>query len=90
MSNHTDKSAGDNAANDASPESALEQGLPADAAKNPDEWVTGDESMTGAQMSYLRTLSHEAGEAFDETLTKAEASKRIDELRARTGRGVDH
>ncbi|MDQ6829411.1 MAG: DUF3072 domain-containing protein [Gemmatimonadota bacterium] len=59
-------------------------------AKDPDEWVTGDETMTGAQASYLKTLSEEAGEPFDETLTKAEASKRIDELRKRTGRGIDH
>jgi hypothetical protein len=55
--------------------------------KDPDEWVTGDERMTGAQASYLRTLSQEADEPFDENLTKAEASKRIDELQARTGRG---
>ncbi|MDQ3890968.1 MAG: DUF3072 domain-containing protein [Actinomycetota bacterium] len=55
--------------------------------KDPDEWVTGDEPMTGAQASYLRTLSQEANEPFDETLSKAEASKRIDELQARTGRG---
>ncbi len=55
--------------------------------KDPDEWVTGDEPMTGAQASYLKTLSDEAGEPFDETLSKADASKRIDELQARTGRG---
>ena len=55
--------------------------------KDPDEWVTGEEPMTGAQASYLRTLSQEANEPFDEGLTKAEASKRIDELQARTGRG---
>ncbi len=55
--------------------------------KDPDDWVTGDETMTGAQASYLRTLSQEANEPFDETLTKAEASKRIDELQAKTGRG---
>jgi hypothetical protein len=61
-----------------------------DAEKNPDEWVTGDESMTGPQASYLRTLAHEAGEEFDENLSKAEASKLIDELQARTGRGVNH
>lgn len=60
------------------------------AAKDPDDWVTGDETMTGAQASYLKTLSEEAGEEFDETLSKAEASKKIDELRERTGRGVDH
>jgi hypothetical protein len=58
--------------------------------KDPDEWVTGDEEMTGAQRSYLKTLSDEAGEPFDERLTKAEASKRIDELQERTGRGRDH
>jgi hypothetical protein len=56
-------------------------------AKDPDEWTTGDEPMTGAQRSYLRTLCQEANEEFDESLTKAEASKRIDELQERTGRG---
>ena len=55
--------------------------------KNPDDWTTGDEPMTGAQRSYLKTLSEEAKVEFDENLTKAEASKRIDELQARTGRG---
>jgi hypothetical protein len=55
--------------------------------KNPDDWVTGDEPMTGAQRSYLKTLSEEAKEDFDENLTKAEASKRIDELQEKTGRG---
>jgi hypothetical protein len=60
------------------------------AAKDPDDWVTGDETMTGAQSSYLRTLSEEAGEPFDESLTKAEASKKIDALQEKTGRGVDH
>ncbi len=56
--------------------------------KDPDEWTTGDEEMTGAQRSYLKTLSDEAGEPLDETLTKADASKRIDELQQRTGRGA--
>ena len=60
------------------------------ARKDPDEWVTGEESMTGAQASYLKTLCEEAGEPFDPGLTKAEASKRIDELQAKTGRGRDH
>jgi uncharacterized damage-inducible protein DinB len=55
--------------------------------KDPDEWLTGEEPMTGAQASYLRTLCQEAGEDFDESLTKAQASKRIDELQAKTGRG---
>ena len=57
--------------------------------KNPDDWTTGDEPMTGAQHSYLKTLSDEAGETLDENLTKAAASKRINELQQKTGRGVD-
>ena len=55
--------------------------------KDPDDWVTGDEPMTMAQASYLKTLCEEAGEQFDSELTKADASKRIDELQAKTGRG---
>ena len=54
--------------------------------RDPDEWKTGDEPMTDAQRSYLETLCRETGEAFDETLSKAEASKRIDELRERSPR----
>lgn len=57
------------------------------AKKDPDDWTTGDEPMTGAQASYLKTLSEEAGEEFDGNLTKADASKRIDELQNKTGRG---
>jgi hypothetical protein len=57
--------------------------------KNPEDWTTGDEPMTGAQRSYLKTLSEEAKVEFDENLTKAEASKRIDELQQKTGRGAD-
>ncbi|KAA0685696.1 DUF3072 domain-containing protein [Azospirillum brasilense] len=56
--------------------------------KDPDDWTTGDEPMTGAQASYLKTLSEEAGEGFDGDLTKAEASKRIDALQDKTGRGA--
>jgi hypothetical protein len=52
----------------------------------PDEWKTGDEPMTDAQRSYLETLCRETGEEFDETLSKADASKRIDELRGRSPR----
>ena len=55
--------------------------------KDPENWTTGDEPMTGAQASYLSTLSEEAKEEFDEKLTKAEASKRIEELQEKTGRG---
>lgn len=56
--------------------------------KDPADWTTGDERMTGAQASYLKTLTEEAGEAFDPNLSKAEASQRIDELQAKTGRGL--
>jgi len=56
--------------------------------KDPDRWVTGDEPMTGPQRSYLQTLSQEAGEEFDEQLSKADASRRIEELQERTGRGT--
>jgi len=57
--------------------------------KDPDDWKTGDEEITGAQRSYLQTLADEAGEEVDLNLTKAEASKKIDELQQKTGRGVD-
>jgi len=55
--------------------------------KDPDEWTTGDEPMTGAQESYLHTLATEAGESVEDDLSKAEASKRIEELQEKTGRG---
>jgi hypothetical protein len=54
--------------------------------RDPDEWKTGDEPMTPAQRSYLETLCRDTGEEFDARLSKAEASKRIDELRARSPR----
>lgn len=57
------------------------------AQKDPDNWTTGDEPMTGAQKSYLTTLSEQAGEEMDPNLNKAEASKKIDELQDKTGRG---
>ena len=57
------------------------------AIKNPDDWTTGNEPMTGAQRSYLNTLATEAGEKVDGDLSKAEASKKIDELQEETGRG---
>ena len=55
--------------------------------KDPEEWTTGEEPMTGPQRSYLQTLCREAGEDFDEALTKAAASRKIEELQAKTGRG---
>jgi hypothetical protein len=65
-------------------------GAASNVQKDPDDWTTGDESMTGAQASYLKTLSEEAGEPFEPRLTKAAASKRIDALQAATGRGRSH
>ncbi len=57
------------------------------AEKDPDDWVSGDEPMTGAQASYLKTLSEQAHEpdAYQDDLTKADASKRIDALREKAG-----
>jgi hypothetical protein len=55
--------------------------------KDPNDWVTGDEEMTGAQACYLKTLAEEAHEPVQLDLTKAEASKKIDRLQAKTGRG---
>ncbi|WP_091246864.1 DUF3072 domain-containing protein [Micromonospora matsumotoense] len=60
---------------------------PRGAIKNPEQWVTGDEPPTAAQESYLHTLAREAGEEVPDALTKAEASRRIDELQEETGRG---
>jgi hypothetical protein len=56
--------------------------------KDPDNWKTGEEPMTGPQESYLHTLAQEAGESVDDGLTKAGASKRIEELQEKTGRGL--
>jgi hypothetical protein len=58
------------------------------AQKDPDDWVTGNEPMTGAQRSYLETLAGEAGEPAPAGLSKVDASRRIDELQERTGRGA--
>ncbi len=61
-------------------------GVSRDPTKDPAEWTTGEEPMTGPQESYLRTLAQEAGEEVPDDLTKAEASRRIDALQERTGR----
>lgn len=60
---------------------------PSNMEKDPEDWVSGDDPITPAQASYLKTLSEQALEpqAYDETLTKAEASKRIDALKAKLG-----
>jgi Protein of unknown function (DUF3072) len=57
------------------------------AEKDPSDWTTGDEPMTGPQRSYLHTLAREAGEEVPDDLTKAQASEMIDRLQERTGRG---
>jgi uncharacterized damage-inducible protein DinB len=67
--------------------SDADAGQPSNREKDPADWTTGDEPMTGAQASYLKTLCEEAGEAFDAGLSKAEASRRIDALQEKTGRG---
>ncbi|MDP9431454.1 MAG: DUF3072 domain-containing protein [Actinomycetota bacterium] len=62
-------------------------GVQRNAEKDPSDWVTGDEPMTGPQESYLQTLANEAGADVPADLTKAEASERIDDLQEQTGRG---
>ncbi len=57
------------------------------AIKDPAEWTTGEEPMTGAQDSYVHTLARKAGEEVPDEMTKAEASMKIDELREKTGAG---
>jgi hypothetical protein len=69
--------------NDANPK--LDPAPKSDTEKEPDDWVSGDESMTGAQASYLKTLSEECAEpdSFQPDLTTAEASERIDVPKAK-------
>ena len=57
--------------------------------KNPDDWTTGEQPMTGAQRSYLHTLASEAKEDVDDQLTKAEASKKIDDLQEKNRKGIE-
>lgn len=65
--------------------SATSRGTPA-AAKNPEDWVTGEEPMTDAQASYLATLAQDTGREIPEALTKAQASELIDELQGESPR----
>ena len=87
MAVNNDKELFDDANGTSTPSNNNNQGD--NTIKDPDEWTTGDEPMTGAQHSYLKTLSDEAGVEIDESLSKADASKRIDELQHKTGRGLD-
>ena len=59
---------------------------PSDIVKDPEDWTTGEEPATGAQLSYLHTLAREAGREVPEDLTKAQASSLIDELQQRSDR----
>jgi hypothetical protein len=61
----------------------------ASAEKDPDDWTTGGEPMTGAQASYLATLAQDTGRAIPENLSKADASKLIDELQKQSPRASD-
>jgi DUF3072 family protein len=65
----------------------LDPSPPTNTEKAPDDWVSGDDPMTGAQASYLKTLSEQAGdcEIYEANLTKAEAAKRIDALKQKLG-----
>ena len=76
----------DDAREEANPKANPDQN--SNQIKDPEDWVTGHEPMTGAQASYLKTLSEQAHEpkAYDPELDKAEASKRIDQLKHETGR----
>ena len=65
-----------------------EQAFDSTPEKDPEDWVTGDEPMTGPQKSYLETLAREAREEVDDSLTKADASKKIEKLQEKTGRGT--
>ena len=69
------------------PDDVLGAGAGNTTEKDPDDWVTGDEPITGAQRSYLDTLAREAGETLSADLTKAEASEEIDRLQKKSGRG---
>lgn len=73
---------------DAAAETDLKGGIPnSNTEKDPADWTTGDEQMTGAQASYLKTLCEEAGQEFSNQLTKAQASIEIERLQKETGRG---
>lgn len=72
--------------NPVNPKTDPDAALRSNTRKDPEDWVTGDEPMTAAQASYLKTLCEETGETFDSSLSKAKASERIDILRAKDPR----
>lgn len=85
MTDQTDQTP--DTAEEATDTTTPKQDAPGNADKPVSSWTTGDEPMTGAQASYLKTLCEEAGEQFDPEMTKADASRRIDALQSATGRG---
>ncbi len=90
MQNNQSNNGGANDANEQKEHFDPKQIDGSNTVKDPANWTTGNEPMTGAQASYLKTLSDEAGEKFDETISKADASIRIDELQHKTGRGLNN
>lgn len=84
---HSTASEPDAPAADAGSAEVLGAGTGNTTEKDPQDWVTGDEPMTGAQRSYLDTLARDAGETITADLTKAEASEHIERLRETTGVG---
>lgn len=81
---------GDTTASDTTPSDTTASDTTASSTiKDPDDWTTGDEPATGAQMSYLGTLAREAGRDVPESLSKADASKLIDELQGQSPRAQD-
>lgn len=84
----SDDGGGDGSAGSGDVLGASEPGQASTTVKDPSDWVTGDEAMTGAQRSYLDTLARAAGEQLPADLTKAEASEHIDRLQGKTGRGA--
>lgn len=81
-----DRGGHDDAAAPSASDSPVNTGQPGDptAEKDPDDWVTGDEPATGAQISYLETLARQLGRNVPDRLSKADASKLIDEMKAGT------
>ena len=81
-----DQATSDQATGDQPSGEVLGAGAGNTTEKDPSDWVTGDEPMTGAQRSYLDTLARDAGETIPADLNKAEASEHIERLRAATGK----
>lgn len=54
--------------------------------QNPDSWTTGDDPASGKQTGYIAAMAREAGAKVPtEGMTKTEASKKIEELKEKTG-----